>query len=165
MNIRRIVPLLLFTALAACSSRDADLEKFLEQTRQEPPGGIEPLPEVKPYDRFVYDAAGRRSPFAPGAAGGASAGVRPNSNRSREYLESFPLDALKMAGTISVKGRTYGLVKTADNKVQQVLPGNYLGQSDGRITKIEPSKISVTEIVPDGLGGYIERGTALELTE
>jgi len=165
MNIRQIIPLLLCAALAACSSRDADLNKFLEQTKAEPPGGIEPLPEVKPYDRFVYDAAGRRSPFAPGVAGGASAGVRPNSNRNREYLEGFPLDGLKMAGTMSVKGRTYGLVKTADNKVQQVLPGNYLGLNDGRITKIEPSKITITEIVPDGLGGYIERGTALELTE
>jgi type IV pilus assembly protein PilP len=164
MNIRQIIPLLLCAVLAACSSRDADLDKFLEQTRQEPPGGIEPLPEVKPYDRFEYDAAGKRSPFAPSVASGP-AGVRPNSNRSREYLESFPLDALKMAGTMSIKGRTYGLVKTADNKVQQVLPGNYLGQNDGRITKIEPARISITEIVPDGLGGYIERGTALELTE
>jgi type IV pilus assembly protein PilP len=164
MMTRRIIPLVLFTALAACSSRDAELARFLEQTKQEPPGGIEPLPEVKPYDSFFYDAAGMRSPFAPGASG-ASAGVRPNSNRNREYLEGFPLDALKMAGTMSVKGRTYGIVKTADNKVQQVLPGNYLGQNDGRITKIEPSRISITEIVPDGLGGYIERGTALELTE
>jgi type IV pilus assembly protein PilP len=165
MMTRRIIPLVLFTALAACSSRDADLDRFLEQTKQEPPGGIKPLPEVKPPDSFTYAAAGLRSPFAPGAAAGAGSSVRPNSSRNREHLESFPLDALKMAGTISVKGRTYGLVKTADNKVQQVLPGNYLGQNEGRITKIEPSKISITEIVQDGLGGYIERGTALELTE
>jgi type IV pilus assembly protein PilP len=165
MMTRRIIPLVLFTALTACSSRDADLDRFLEQTMAEPPGGIEPLPEPKPYDRFEYDPAGMRSPFAPGGAGGASSSVRPNSRRSREYLEGFPLDALKMAGTISLKGRTYGLVKTADNRVQQVLPGNYLGQNDGQITRIEPSKISITEIVEDGLGGYIERDTALELQE
>jgi type IV pilus assembly protein PilP len=165
MMTRRIIPLVICTALAACSSRDADLERFLEQTRAEPPSGIEPLPEPKPYERFVYDPAGMRSPFAPGGAGGASSNVRPNSSRSREHLESFPLDGLKMAGTIAVKGRTYGLVKTADNRVQQVLPGNYLGQNDGRITKIEPSKISIVEIVQDGLGGYIERSAALELQE
>lgn len=165
MMTRRIIPLVMFTALAACSSRDADLNRFIEQTKQEPPGGIEPIPEVKPYERFVYGADGLRSPFAPGAITSAANSVRPNSNRNREHLEAFPLDALKMVGTMSVKGRTYGLVKTADNRVQQVLPGNYLGQSDGRITKIEPSKISITEIVQDGLGGYVERGTALELTE
>jgi len=46
-----------------------------------------------------------------------------------------------------------------------VLSGNYLGQNDGRITTIEPSRISVTEIVPDGLGGYMERTAALALNE
>jgi type IV pilus assembly protein PilP len=164
MMTRRIIPLALFLALAACSSRDADLDRFLEQTKQEPPGGIEPLPAVKPYDKFEYDPAGMRSPFAPSSATG-TAGVRPNSNRNREFLETLPLDSMKMAGTMSVKGRTYGLVKTTDNKVYQVSPGNYLGQNEGRVAKIEPSKISIIEIVPDQLGGYIERGTALTLNE
>jgi type IV pilus assembly protein PilP len=164
MMTRRILPLALFLALAACSSRDADLDRFLEQTKQEAPGGIEPLPAVKPYDRFDYEPAGMRSPFAP-SSGASAAGVRPNSNRNREFLETLPLDSMKMAGTMSVKGRTYGLVKTTDNKVYQVSPGNYLGQNEGRVTKIEPSKISIVEIVPDQLGGYIERGTALNLHE
>jgi type IV pilus assembly protein PilP len=165
MMTRRILPLVLCLALTACSSRDADLDKFLEQTRQEPPGGIEPLPAVKPYDRFEYEPAGMRSPFAPFTGAGVAAGVRPNSNRNREFLETIPLDSLKMAGTMSVKGRAYGLVKTNDNKVYQVVPGNYLGQNEGRITKIEPSRISIVEIVPDQLGGYIERATALNLNE
>jgi type IV pilus assembly protein PilP len=165
MMTRRTFPLMLCLALAACSSRDADLDRFLEQTKQEPPGGIEPLPAVKPYDRFAYDPAGMRSPFAPFNGAGATAGVRPNSNRNREFLETLPLDSLKMAGTMSIKGRAYALVKTTDNKVYQVSPGNYLGQNEGRITKIEPSMISIIEIVPDQLGGYIERGTALTLNE
>jgi type IV pilus assembly protein PilP len=46
-----------------------------------------------------------------------------------------------------------------------VLPGNYLGQNDGRITAVEPTRITVTEIVPDGLGGYMERGASLALNE
>jgi type IV pilus assembly protein PilP len=165
MRINRIISLAMLLALAGCSSRDKDLERFIEQAKQEQPSGIAPLPEVKPYDRFEYDAAGMRSPFTPGGAASGSASVRPNSNRSRQFLEGFPLDSLQMAGTISIKGRTYALVKTSDNKVQQVSSGDYLGQNDGRITKIEPSRISITEIVQDGLGGYIERGTALELTE
>jgi type IV pilus assembly protein PilP len=165
MKTLRIFPLALFLALAACSSRDADLDRFLEQTKQEPPGGIEPLPAVKPYDKFEYEPAGMRSPFSPFSGAGSAAGVRPISNRNREFLETLPLDSMKMAGTMSVKGRTYGLVKTTDNKVYQVLPGNYLGQNEGRIAKIEPSKISIIEIVPDQLGGYMERGTALNLHE
>jgi type IV pilus assembly protein PilP len=49
--------------------------------------------------------------------------------------------------------------------VHRVVVGNYLGQADGRINSISPSKITLVEIVPDGLGGYIERPAALGLTE
>jgi type IV pilus assembly protein PilP len=44
-----------------------------------------------------------------------------------------------------------------------VLPGSYLGQSDGKVIDVSASKISVVEIVPDGLGGYMERPAALAL--
>jgi type IV pilus assembly protein PilP len=40
-----------------------------------------------------------------------------------------------------------------------------MGQADGKITDITPSKISVIEIVPDGLGGYMERRASLGLNE
>lgn len=166
MIYRVISVSLIAAALAGCSSRDAELDRFIEQTKQEQPGGVEPLPEVKPYESFVYDPAGLRSPFAPGAADGAVAStVRPSSRRNREYLEQFALDSLVMGGTMTLRGRTYGLIKTKDNQVLQVLPGNYLGLNEGRVTKIEPSRISITEIVADGLGGYMERPTALTLSD
>ena len=49
--------------------------------------------------------------------------------------------------------------------VHRVSSGNYLGQADGKITDITPSKISLVEIVPDGLGGYMERPAGLALNE
>jgi type IV pilus assembly protein PilP len=70
-----------------------------------------------------------------------------------------------MVGTMRISGRTYGLIKARDGLVHRVLPGNYLGQNEGRISGIEPSKISVTEIIPDGLGGYMERAATLALNE
>jgi type IV pilus assembly protein PilP len=152
--------------LAGCSSRDADLDSFLAQTRQEQPGGVQPLPEVKPQESFTYQAQTLRSPFVPGGSGGSSAaGVRPDSRRNREYLEQFALDSLKMVGTLNIAGRTYGLVQSKDGLVHRVLPGNYIGQNDGRVASVTPSKINVTEIVPDGLGGYMERPAALPLSE
>jgi type IV pilus assembly protein PilP len=57
------------------------------------------------------------------------------------------------------------LVKTSDGLVHRVVPGDYLGQNDGRITAVEPSRINVTEIVPDGLGGYMERTASIALNE
>ena len=107
-----------------------------------------------------------RSPFQPGSPGGpAGAGVRPDQKRNREFLEQFSLDTLKMVGTLKLGGSYYGLVQTKDNLVHRVVVGNYIGQADGRISDITPSKITLVEIVPDGLGGYIERPAALGLTE
>jgi type IV pilus assembly protein PilP len=153
--------------LSACSSADDELARFIEDTRKEPGGRVEPLPEVKPYETFVYSAAEKRSPFVPGGSGGGSgmAGLRPDSKRNREFLEQFSLDTLKMVGTLKLGGHMYGLVQTKDGLVHRVTEGNYVGQADGRITDITPARITVTEIVPDGLGGYMERPAALGLNE
>ena len=97
--------------------------------------------------------------------GGSAAGLRPDSKRNREFLEQFSLDTLKMVGTLKLSGQMFGLVQTKDGLVHRVTPGNYMGQADGKIADITPSKISVVEIVPDGLGGYMERRASLGLNE
>jgi type IV pilus assembly protein PilP len=154
-------------ALSACSSKDDELTRFIEDTKKEAGGRVEPLPEVKPYQTFVYSVSTLRSPFLPGSPGGAAGipGVRPDSKRNREFLEQYSLDTLKMVGTLKLGGQNFGLVQTKEGLVHRVLPGNYLGTNDGKIIDISPSKIQVIEIVPDGLGGYMERAAALALNE
>jgi type IV pilus assembly protein PilP len=155
---------LALSSLAGCSSKDDELDQFIADTKKEPGGRVEPLPELKPYETYIYESLNIRSPFMPGGSGGSSAaGLRPDSRRNREFLEQFSLDTLRMVGTLKLADRTYGLIKTKDGLVHRVLPGNYLGQADGRVTEISPSKISVVEIVPDGLGGYMERPASLGL--
>ena len=151
--------------LAGCSGRDGDLDRFIDATKKEPGGRVEPLPEVKPYEAFTYTDQDLRSPFVPGGSGGASAGLRPDSKRNREFLEQFSLDTLKMVGTLSLGGNHYGLVSTKDGRVHRVVIGEHIGTNDGKITDITPSKIALVEIIPDGLGGYIERPAALGLNE
>jgi type IV pilus assembly protein PilP len=152
--------------LAGCSSKDAELERFIAKTKKESGGKVEPLPEVKPYEAFTYSARDMRSPFMPGGSGASSnASLRPDSNRSREYLEQFSLDTLRMVGTLKLGGRNFALVQTKDGLVQRVLPGNYMGQNDGKVIDISPTKITLVEIVPDGVGGYMERPASLTLSE
>ena len=154
------------TSVAACGAGTDDLKRELETKKKRPGGRIEPLPEIKPYESFAYDATSLRSPFEPSipvVAPGAG-GVRPDARRTREFLEGFSLDTLRMVGTLRQQGRTYGLIRTKDGLIHRVLPGNYLGQNDGRVTQIMDAKIAVTEIVPDGLGGYMERPAALALS-
>lgn len=150
--------------LAGCSSRDADLDKFIEQTKQAPGGRVEPLPEVKPYDSYSYSSSALRSPFVPGSSANAN-NTRTSDHRNREFLEQFSLDTLRMVGTLNQGGQFYGLVQAKDGRVQRVLVGNHMGQNEGRITAITPTKITLTEVVPDGLGGYLERPAALALNE
>lgn len=164
--MKRVMPLLALALVAGCSSKDADLERFIAQTKQEQPGGVEPLPEIRPYEVYTYTAQTMRSPFVPGGAGGAGAStVRPEDKRNREFLEAFALDTLKMVGTMRIGGKYYGLVRARDGLVHRVLPGNYLGQNEGRIIRVDPTRITITEIIPDGLGGFMERGAGLALDE
>jgi type IV pilus assembly protein PilP len=153
---------------AGCSGGQSDLQKWIAETKKKPGGRIQALPEVKPYETFVYSASTMRSPFhpqGPGALGGGVAGLRPTARRNREFLEGFSLDTLRMVGTFKVRGSFYGLVQSKDGLVHKVQPGNYLGQNDGKVTDISASKISVIEIIPDGLGGYIERPASLALND
>lgn len=155
--------------LSACSGDMDDLDKYINEIKARPGGRIEPLPEITPYEVFTYvaDAQGLRSPFVPDTpqASGSSGGARPDRDRSREYLESFPLDSLGMVGTLDIGGTLFGLVRTSDGLIHRVVPGNYLGQNDGRITEISESQIALVEIISDGIGGYIERDAAVGLAD
>ncbi len=164
--------LLLVMALgvAACGGDNDDLDQYINEVKARPGGRIEPLPEITPYEVFTYvaDAQGLRSPFVPDtpqATGAATGGTRPDPDRSREYLESFPLDTLGMVGTLYIGEQMYGLVQTADGLIHRVIPGNYMGQNDGRITNITESEIALVEIISDGIGGYIERDAAVGLSD
>jgi type IV pilus assembly protein PilP len=157
--------------LTACGSNNDDLDQYINEVKARPGGRIEPLPEITPYDAFTYvaDAEGVRSPFVPDtpqvATSGADGGIRPDSDRSREFLEGFPLDTLRMVGTLNIAATTYGLVQTSDGLIHRVVPGNYMGQNDGRITDISDSEIALVEIISDGIGGYIERDAAIGLSD
>jgi type IV pilus assembly protein PilP len=156
-----------FALLAGCGNDMDELQAKVDEIKSAPGTGIEPLPDVKPYETFSYAAADQRAPFEPGLSAQANSpnAIRPDQNRPREFLEQFSLDTLRMVGTVNLKGRLFGLVQTKDGLVHRVLTGNHLGQSDGRITTIEEGKISLTEIVPDGMGGFVERPAALALSE
>jgi type IV pilus assembly protein PilP len=163
----KIFATLLLLSVAACSSQMDELQQKVAEIKNKPGERIEPLPEIKPYEAFVYNDSTMRSPFVPSAPArnDVANAIRPDAKRAREFLEQFPLDTMKMVGTLQLQGRNYGLVQGKDGLVHRVLPGNYIGQNDGRIVGVASTKISIIEIVPDGLGGYIERPAALALSE
>jgi len=161
---------LLALGLAACGGDMDDLDKYINDVKGRPGGRIDPLPEITPYETFSYvaDEQGVRSPFipdSPQSSGSAASGTRPDRDRSREFLESFPLDSLAMVGTMHIDEQMFGLIQTADGLIHRVISGNYMGQNDGRITGISESEITLVEIISDGIGGYIERDAAVSLSD
>lgn len=158
-------------ALSGCASDNDDLDQYINEVKNRKGGVIEPLPEIKPYEEFTYvaDAEKFRSPFVPDTpqanASGAGRGPRPDPDRSPEFLEGFPLDTLRMVGTLDISETMYGLVQTSDGLIHRVVPGNYMGQNDGRVTGITESEIDLVEIISDGIGGYIERDAAISLSD
>ncbi|MBT8091565.1 MAG: pilus assembly protein PilP [Gammaproteobacteria bacterium] len=155
--------------LAGCGGNMDDLNRYIDEIKAKPGGRIDPLPEITPYNVFMYaaDAQGIRSPFVPDTpqASTVGGGTRPDRDRSREYLESFSLDTLNMVGTLDMNDTSYGLVQASDGLIHRVTIGNYMGQNDGRITEISESEIRLVEIISDGIGGYIERDAAVSLSD
>lgn len=167
---RAIAAIVLLSSLVACGAGTRDLQAYIDEVKARPGGRIEPLPEIRPAPTFAYDAADRRSPFVPDTpqqrvSADPNAVRGPDPNRPREFLEQFPLDTLRMVGTLSGTTGSFGLVQTSDGLVHRVTVGNHMGQNYGRITAIGDSEIELVEIIPDGLGGFLERPAGVGLSD
>ncbi|MGF1548772.1 MAG: pilus assembly protein PilP [Thiotrichales bacterium] len=156
--------------LWGCDAQQGDLREFVESVRSQPAGDIPPIPEVKVYQPFNYPEH-TRDPFDGSSINSqrsvrvlSTSSVRIDSNRPRQFMENFPLDSLKMVGTLQQQGQLWGLIRTPDGTVQRVGTGQYLGQNHGRVTKIMEGTIEMIEIVSDGLGGYMERPASIALS-
>jgi type IV pilus assembly protein PilP len=148
---------------AGCGGNN-DLDEYINEVKARPGGRIDPLPQIKPYETFAYEAQALRSPFVPDSPKGrAAAGPRPEANRPKEYLEQFPLDTMKMVGTLTKDNNKYGLLQTQDGLVHRVVPGNYVGQNDGRVVAVTDGEVQIEELVPDGIGGFYKRSAAIGL--
>ncbi len=169
---RQLLLVLTILLLAGCAQRDMrDLQEFVAEVKARPPTPIDPIPQITQAETFLYIGEGRRNPFVPTQEIAdvldmpEEEGPRPDPNRRKEELEFFPLDSLKMVGTLDRDGQRWGLVRTPDGTIHRVRTGNYLGQNDGRIVGIEEERIRIVELIPNGRGGYLERQAALTLGE
>ena len=165
---RLLVPLALATLAAGCSSELDELKTFVRESEKGLPRRIEPLPAVKPFEPFTYEGFDLPDPFQPRKLAppkeGAGGGSAPDLNRRKEPLEAFPLEQLKMVGTLSQAGEVYALVR-ADKTLYRVKKGNYMGQNFGLITDVTETEIKLKEIVQDSAGDWAERQSVLPLLE
>ena len=124
-------------------------------------------PELREHELRAHDSQ-RRDPFAPiqpREAQASNNGLTPDINRNKEPLEEFPLDALRMVGTIGANGKTYAMIKAPDGVIHRVTVKDHMGQNYGEITQISESEVGLMELVPDGFGGWVQRAASLALAQ
>ena len=159
--------------LACASESTTDLELYVEEVKGQQKTSIEPLPEFEPYESFIYQAADLRDPFTeptfsqPRAATmqASGNGITPDFERPTEPLEEFTLDSLRMVGTLEQYDDTWALINDTDGTIHRVQPGNFAGQNHGKISRITEYKVELTEIIPDGIGGWVERQASIAISE
>ena len=167
MKIRYWVILASTTLLIACDNGGhSDLDTFINNAGNGLRGQVDPLPEVKSYEFFSYDAFEIPSPFVPRKneqVQNSSNGIKPDLVRRKEFLESFPLESLEMVGSLEQNEIIYAVVKTPEGNLLRVSVGNYLGQDYGRVKQISESQIELKELVQDGVNEWTERISTLML--
>jgi len=161
--------------LAGCGNTDfSDLTRYISEVKARPKEAIKPLPEIKVIEPFMFKPEGLRDPFKPleqpeqteGVDISTGTGIKPDTTRRKEELEAFPLDGLKMVGTVNMKSSLWGLVKASDGTIYRVKVGNYVGKNYGKIIRIVSDKIELMEIVPDKQPGtWREQSASITLTE
>ncbi len=166
----RILPVLAaLLVLAGCTRGTSDLRDWVDQEKHKKGAPIPPLPVIKTFETFQYNDQGRRDPFSPSTAelqqGNANSGPRPDENRSKEPLEMFALDSLKMVGTVGGGTGIEVLVKDPGGVIHRVHRNEYMGQNYGRITAIGDDHIDLVELVSNGNGGWMERPASIALSE
>jgi type IV pilus assembly protein PilP len=171
--------LIVGVSLTGCGGGStADLRSYVAdiKTRQGTP--IEELPPIEPYVVYAYPCDSVTNcvdpfepfylepPRAPNSEGQAAGnGVSPDFDRNREELESFPLDGLRMMGTLENDDQFWAIVRDPSTIIHRVQIGNYLGQNYGKITGISEDRIVLLEIIPDGRGGWDERTAEIALAD
>lgn len=153
----------------------SDLEQFVASAYQDKKPKIDALPEMAPYYRFTYTASDEPDPFSigkinfdqGGGGGGSNSELAPDNNRRKEALEAYPLDALRLVGTLEQGNTPYVIVQSTDGTAHRAGVGNYIGQNDGRIIKIFPleQRVLLTELVSDASGRWVSREVEITIDE
>lgn len=164
-TVRIAAAVALALAATACGRGTADLDAWVAEVKARPAPPLDALPPLKTFPPYEYTADTLRDPFSAPLGSRDAAGPRPDPNRRKEALEAFPLDALRMVGTIGTGGNTVALILAPDKVTYRVRANNYLGQSDGRVASVSTERIEIVELVSDGAGGWLERQASLALDE
>ena len=168
MSARLATAVVAALVVAGCGGEShQDLREWMREQGKGAQGKLEPLPQIRPYEPFAYNAFDLPDPFKPRKIEPQKGNdkLAPDLARRREPLESYPLESLSMVGTLARNRAMYALVRTPDKDIYQVRSGNFLGQNFGVVTGISDTEIKLKELVQDSAGDWTERSSSLQLQQ
>ena len=168
---RALIVMIFFALLTGCAETNlGQLEQTLADIRQSPVGQPPTVAVALPEHQDVrYVHSDGRSPFLPpeaitqGSANRNEGALAPDRQRTPEPLESFPLQELRLVGTMRMAGRQVAMIASPDGSVTSVKLGNYMGTDYGRIADIGAQEVRVVERVFTQREGWQEREVTLAL--
>jgi type IV pilus assembly protein PilP len=173
-SITRLLLIVVVVTLSGCTGGDSDLRDWIAQQKANKGAPIPPLPELKRFESFEYQYKDNdpdvRDPFGVSArerqeaTANAHNGPQPDQH-PKEPLEGYPLDSLKMVGTLNSGPAMEALMKDPEGVVHRVHMRNYMGQNNGKVTAIAEDHIELVELIPNGTGGWTEHLATVALGE
>lgn len=164
-----VLAFFMLVGLTACGGEEnVELKSYVNEVKARQKGHIPPLPKPIAFEVFTYDDSNLRNPFVPTVelqAAESNNGLKPNMNRERDVLEQYALGSLKMMGSLEKNNRRWALIRASDGTLYRITTGRHLGKNNGKVVSITETQLELKEIVPDGLGGWIERMTTLAVSE
>jgi len=174
MNMhQRAVLLLGAMLLSGCSDSDVkEVNSWMDEVKANTRPSVTALAEPKTFLPYAYEVREETDPFNPDKllaelarqAAQTVNPLRPDLSRRKEFLESFPIDTMKMVGTIQKGGSHFALVQI-DRTIHQIAPGMRMGQNFGLVTGVTDVTVNIKETVQDAGGEWVERMSKLELQE
>lgn len=169
MKTTPLLTLCLSLSLTGCGGDPFDdLRAFMDAAGKDGQSKIEPLPQVRQVATFEYQQGDLVDPFLPRNLRPTTGkgGLQPDLNRPRQPLEDFPLDALRLVGSINKPGKPLrAVIKDPKGTLYTVGVGNRIGQNFGIITKINDGGLEIKELTQDSAGEWIESKAVMTLAE
>ena len=148
--------------MAGCSGGTDDLQSYVRDLERKPTQRVPDILTPTAYPDLGYAPETLRNPFAVHSESKnqttkETKTAAADTDRIREPLERFSLDALTLVGILRQADASWALIRTPEGEVHRVTVGNHLGHNHGRILTVGKTGLTLRELVADDRGGRRQR--------
>ena len=161
--------LVMISAICMLTAVQADdLDRYIQRIKARPAGRIESFPEFKIPKAHVYSSGHLRDPFIKTSR--KNERYQPDLKRSKEPLEGYALDSLRMVGSYTKQDPKthqllhWALIATSNNTIYPVTLGGHIGRHLGRVIEITPGEVKIIEEIKTHIG-WEKRPTSLIISD